>query len=244
MIIWVAFSWALLFLKCAGPQSLFYFSSQWRQQGEFRDQRWSVSPGSCTQRNASWGWRAGKVGAFSMCSMPVGLLSPGGTPWEMTHLSLSWRELLPKWAAGTMTRRRLFQKRSVVLTDENHPYQNEYLTSELLLLCLKVMGIPEQCRTVGAALTETLLPSLCGQVCVCSSAKAGVWCVAHTHCLPGTWLGTCGCHKAPVRAASSCLGCCCALPASRSREKHGWASSGAISIFSGHVSRSNKMTAL
>lgn len=131
--------------------------------------------------------------------------------------------------------------RSVVLTDENHPYQNEHLSSEWHLLHLKVLGIPEWCRTVGAGFTETLLPSLCVQQC---KGWGGVWCVAHPRCLPVTWLGTCGYHKAPMRAASSCLGCCCALPASRSREKRGWPSSGAISIVSGHVSRSNQATKL
>lgn len=55
--------------------------------------------------------------------------------------------------------------RSVVLTDENHPYQNEHLSSEWHLLHLKVLGIPEWCRTVGAGFTETLLPSLWVQVC-------------------------------------------------------------------------------
>lgn len=66
---------------------------------------------------------------------------------------------------GTVTKRRFFQKRSVVLTDENHPYQSESLASEWHLLHLKVMGIPERCRTVGAGFTETLLHSLCVQVC-------------------------------------------------------------------------------
>lgn len=132
-----------------------------------------------------------------------------------------------------VTRRRLFQKRSVVLTDENHPYQKGHLASEWHSLHLKLTGIPERFRTVGADLPETLLPSLCVQQC---KGWGGLWCVVHPHCLPGTFPpGTCGCHKAPVRAASSCLGCCCALPASRSREKHGWPSPGAISVVSGHV---------
>lgn len=58
--------WALPFLKHAGPQSPFFLLfSQWRQQGEFRDQRWSASPGNSTQRNAFREQRAGKISAFS-----------------------------------------------------------------------------------------------------------------------------------------------------------------------------------
>lgn len=54
-------------------------------------------------------------------------------------------------------------------------------------LHLMVMGIPEWCRTIGAGFTETLLPSLCVQVCVCSNAGAGVG--SGAQCTPIASLG-------------------------------------------------------
>lgn len=117
--------------------------------------------------------------------------------------------------------------------------------------------IPDWCKTIEADFTEMLLSSL--QVQVRSAMWGGVgcvWYIAHPHLLPGTWLGMCGYCRTPIRAASSWLGCCSALPYFQEQGKSmaGWEPSqpsilsraqprlGATSTLSGHMARSNQAT--